>query len=91
MDIALLVTLIVTNLCWLYFWDRKDKRDRNERWELRERKDRPEVPKAPPSHLIEAAKKIREVPTKPDERPEPKDEFDLVGQVNPPTPLRRDE
>jgi hypothetical protein len=83
--IGLALCLIITNIAWLVFLNKLLQRNQHERWELNERIKSPEIFVPPPATFEAAAV---EPPKAADEKPV--DEFDLVGQVDPHTPLRED-
>lgn len=84
MEILLGILIVITQLGWLWFVDRLLKRQSNERWELYERIRAPENVIAPPSVIEDAPEPGPILEEK------PVDELDLVGRVDPPTPLRED-
>lgn len=78
---------VLSNIAWLYFAYRLLQDQRRERWDLQERIRNPEAPKPPPvlsPTEKEQAKIIERFVEKHD------DEFDLVGKIDPDTPLRND-
>lgn len=84
MTVALLITLIVTNAVWLWYLHGRDKRDQLERYQLLERQIAPGVSQPTPGVLSDLeTTKVMDIPVV-------EDEFDLVGEINPATPLRSD-
>jgi hypothetical protein len=81
--VVLIIALVVSNANWLLILLKILKQNQHERWELNERIKSPEIPVPPPT-AFEPSESIKEV-----EQP-PVDEFELVGKVDPPTPLRED-
>lgn len=81
----LLGVFVINQIAWLVFVIHLLKRNQHERWELQERIKSPDIPLPPPSAFEQAkSASVEEIENK------PVDEFDLVGKVNPPTPLRED-
>lgn len=85
MLIAILVFLfILNNALWLYAFYLLIQKNHNERWELLERIRFPEQPVSPPR--VHEQTMFENLGA--DSRPV--DEFDLVGEIDPETPLRND-
>jgi len=83
MEIILVVAFIVSNAGWLYYLNRRDTRDKTERFQLLDRNLFPDKQQIPPMNLPTKGPEAVPFEVVPDE-------FDLVGEVNPPTPLRND-
>lgn len=91
--ITLAFALVASNVFWLVFLRGHIHDERTERWQLQERIREPDAEHVPIAELMSIKReKKKPDPVEPiftDEKPI--DEYDLVGKVDPPTPLREDD
>lgn len=80
--IILAITVVAEAAIFVWYLDRRDKRERAKDYEYQQRLHFPERVPAPPP-IIEKAEEIAE------EEAKPPDEFDAVGRIDPPLPLRK--
>lgn len=88
--ITLLILFVVSNVLWLYFFRELTRDAARERWSLNERIRDPRsvLPNPEPKPM---SKEDQVVLDNWIANTEVEDEFDLVGRIEPPTPLRGDE
>lgn len=88
--ISFAVLLVATNCVWLYFFREFLRDSTRERWSLNERIRDPQsaLPNPEPKPMSKEDQQVLENWIA---NTEVKDEFDLVGRISPPTPLRSDQ
>ena len=86
METVLVIALVLSNLLWLFFFDRAEGRSKDERRELQNRIAKPEMivpPAEVVSERLEAAKAVRETDDPFAMSVEERYEHAAVGEVNP--------
>lgn len=88
--VFLAIAFVAVNILWLFFLRWLITTQITERWQLQERIREPDIEHVPIGDLVKRASESVLEPKDPEfVDDKPPDEFDLVGRIDPDTPLRR--